>query len=260
MQLWRHRTLTGQLARREIKARYQGSALGVAWSLFTPLLMLAVFTFVFSVVFQARWGTAGDSKAAFALVLFPGMIVNALFAECINRSPGLVLQYPNYVKKVVFPLEILPCVSLLSALFHFGASIVALLAFELVTTGGVPLTALWTPVIVAPFLALILGVSWLLASLGVYLRDLAQVTGLVTTILMFMSPVFYPASALPEAYRPWLALSPLTFPIEALRDALIHGRAPQLPGLAVYSLVAASIYAAGLYWFQRTRRGFADVL
>ena len=258
--LWRHRTLLWQLAWREIVARYQGSVLGLAWSLVTPLVMLAVFTFVFTVVFQARWGTATESKSAFALMLFPGVIVNALFAECVNRAPGLILQYPNYVKKVVFPLEILPCVSLLSALFHFGASLLALCAFQFVVTGGIPIAALWLPVVIAPLLVLLLGLGWLLASLGVYLRDLPQLTVLATTVLMFMSPVFYPASALPDLYRPWLALSPMTVPIEEMRRVLIAGQPPNFDDLAAYTAVAVLIYAAGQYWFARTRRGFADVI
>jgi lipopolysaccharide transport system permease protein len=258
--IWQHRSLLRQLAWRDIIARYQGSALGLLWSLLTPLVMLGVFTFVFTVIFQVRWGTITDSKGAFALMLFPGVIVNAFFSECVNRAPGLVLQHPNYVKKVVFPLEILPCVSMLSALFHLAASVVALLAFELVVMGAIPLTALWLPVVIAPFLVLVLGVTWLLASLGVYLRDLPQLTALVTTVLMFMSPVFYPASAIPVEFRHWLALSPMTLPIEELRAILIRGEAPDFAALGVYAVVAVAFYAAGLYWFQRTRRGFADVL
>ncbi len=258
--LWRHRSLTAQLAWREIVARYQGSILGLAWSLLTPLVMLAVFTFVFTVVFQVRWGTATDSKSAFALMLFPGVIVNALFAECVNRAPGLILQYPNYVKKVVFPLEILPCVSVLSATFHFGASLIALCAFQLIVTGSLPVSALWLPVVIVPLLVLLLGLGWLLASLGVYLRDLPQLIALVTTVLMFMSPVFYPASALPEEYRHWLALSPMTVPIEEMRRVLIAGKPPNFEDLAAYTGVAVLICAAGQYWFARTKRGFADVL
>lgn len=258
--IWQHRSLLRQLAWRDIVARYQGSALGLLWSLLTPLVMLAVFTFVFTVVFQVRWGTLGDNKGAFALMLFPGVIVNAFFAECINRAPGLILQHPNYVKKVVFPLEILPCVSVLSALFHFGASVVALLAFELVVLGAIPATALWLPVVIAPLLVLVLGLCWLLASLGVYLRDIPQLTALATTVLMFMSPVFYPASAIPAEFRHWLALSPMTVPIEGMRAVLIRGEAPDFTALGVYTFVAVAFYGAGLYWFQRTRRGFADVL
>lgn len=257
---WRQRSLLRQLTWRDIVARYQGSVLGLAWSLVTPLIMLAVFTFVFTVVFQARWGTETASKAAFALMLFPGVIVNALFAECLNRAPGLILQHPSYVKKVVFPLEILPVITVFSAFFHFLASFIALLAFQLFVTGAIPLTVLWVPVVIAPFVILVLGLVWLLASLGVYLRDLVQLTALVTMVLMFMSPVFYPASALPDIYRPWLDLSPMTVPIEGLRDVVIRGRPPNPNALAVYTVFALLFYASGLYWFQRTRRGFADVL
>jgi len=258
--LWRNRELIKASAKREVLGRYRGSFLGLLWSFFNPLLMLAVYTFVFSVVFQARWGGGSGSKTEFALVLFAGLMMFNLFAECINRAPALVLNNPNYVKKVVFPLEILPAVTLLAALFHLLISLgVWLLAY--VVFFGVPhATVLYLPLIVLPFVVFIMGLSWALASLGVYLRDVSQFIGVITTVLMFLSPIFYPATALPEAYRHLLYLNPLTPVIEQTRDVLFWGKNPDFVMLGFYWLITAIIAWLGFAWFQKTRKGFADVL
>ena len=196
--LWRNRELIKASVKREVLGRYRGSFLGLAWSFFNPLFMLAVYTFVFSVIFQARWGGGSGSKTEFALVLFAGLLVFNLFAECINRAPGLILSNTNYVKKVVFPLEILPFVGLLSALFHTLISLgVWLIAYTLFF--GIPhLTVFYLPLVLLPFCLFIMGLSWALASLGVFLRDVSQFIGLLTTALMFISPIFYPATAFPK--------------------------------------------------------------
>lgn len=261
---WRLRLLFWQLVQRDVLARYRGSLLGLLWSFATPLLMLAVYTFVFSVVFQARWGGAaapeGGGRLEFAILLFAGLIVFNLFAECINKAPGLVLGHASYVKRVVFPLHVLPWVSLGSALFHALISLLVLLLAMLVD-GRVPgLMALWLPLVLLPFGLMILGLSWLLAALGVYLRDIGQVVGLMLTALMFLSPIFYPASALPESVRAWLALNPLSLIIEQLRRVLVWNQAPDWLGLGVYTLVALLVAWLGLAFFEKVRRGFADVL
>jgi lipopolysaccharide transport system permease protein len=258
--LWRNRGLIHASAKREVLGRYRGSALGLLWSFFNPLLMLAVYTFVFSVVFKARWNTGSDSKTEFALVLFAGLIVFNLFAECINRTPGLILANPNYVKKVVFPLEILPVVGLLSALYHALISLGVWLVAYVVLFGVPHATALLLPLMVVPFGLFIMGVSWALASLGVFLRDVAQIIGLITTVLMFLSPIFYPATALPEDYRHFLYLNPLTPVIEQTRDVLFWGKSPDFPMLGIYWLASGLIAWLGFAWFQKTRKGFADVL
>lgn len=257
--LWHNRKLIAQMVKREIIGRYRGSFLGLLWSFFNPVLMLAIYTFVFSIVFQARWGKGHDDKYEFALVLFAGLIVYNLFAECIPRSTGLILANVNYVKKVIFPLEILPWVSLGSALFHAGISLGVLVIFQLFVS-SVPWTVLLFPLILLPLLLLIMGVSWLLASVGVFIRDIGQFVGMVMTVLMFLSPIFYPVSALPESVRDWLFLNPLTFIIEQTRDVIIWGKLPDWGGLAQYTLFAMMAAWAGLFWFQKTRKGFADVL
>lgn len=258
--LWRNRELIKASAKREVLGRYRGSFLGLLWSFFNPLFMLAVYTFVFSVIFQARWGGGSDSKTEFALVLFAGLLVFNLFAECINRAPGLILSNANYVKKVVFPLEILPFVGLLSALFHTLISLgVWLIAYTLFF--GIPrLTVFYLPLVLLPLCLFLIGLSWALASLGVFLRDVSQFIGLLTTALMFLSPIFYPATALPEEYRYILYLNPLTTVVEQTRNVLFWGKTPDLLLLAISCAVTLGIAWLGFAWFQKTRKGFADVL
>ena len=258
--LWRHRELLWQLTKRDVVGRYRGSVMGLMWSFFHPLLMLAVYTFVFSVVFQSRWGAGSDSKSLFALIVFTGMIIHGLFAECVNRSPGLILNNVNYVKKVVFPLEILLWVSLGSALFHAGISTMVLLLFYGVIHSSLNWTAIFFPLLLFPLILLTMGLSWFLAATGVFLRDVGQVIGIITTVLLFLSPVFYPVSALPEQYRSLLHLNPLTFIIEQARDVLIWGKLPDWLGLGLYFALSLLIAWVGLMWFQATRKGFADIL
>lgn len=258
--LWRNRSLIKTLVSREVVGRYRGSVMGILWSFFNPLLMLAVYTFFFSVVFKARWSASSESKTEFALVLFAGLILFNLFSECINRAPGIILAQANYVKKVVFPLEILPWVALGSALFHSLISLSVWLIAYLVFYGAPHATVLLLPVIILPFLLFIMGLTWLLASLGVYLRDISQFIGSFTMALMFLSPIFYPSSALPEEYRRVLLLNPITPVIEQARDVLYWGKIPDMSILPAYILGAALVAWLGFAWFQKTRKGFADVL
>lgn len=258
--LWRNRELIKASTKREVLGRYRGSVMGLLWSFFNPVFMLAVYTFFFSEVFKARWSTGNESKTEFALVLFAGLIVFNLFAECINRAPGLILSNPNYVKKVVFPLEILPFVGLLSTLYHMLISLVVWLAAYMILFGIPHPTALYLPLIVLPLVLFIMGLSWALASLGAYLRDVGQFIGVVTTVLMFLSPVFFPATALPEAYRHLLYLNPLTPVIEQTRAVLYFGESPDFMMLVFYWLATFIIACLGFAWFQKTRKGFADVL
>lgn len=260
LSFWRNRHLIKTLTKREVIGRYRGSLLGILWSFFNPLFMLAVYTFVFSVVFQSRWRVEDGSKTEFSLVLFAGLIVFNLFAECLNRSSNLILSNVNYVKKVVFPLEILPWVALGSALFHALVSwSVWLLAY--VIFFGVPhATILFLPIVFLPLIFFVIGVTWLLASLGVYLRDVSQIVGVVVSILMFLSPIFYPVTALPEGFRHILQLNPLTPIIEQTRDVMFWGKYPDFGRLAI--ILVMSLIAAwfGFAWFQKTRKGFADVV
>lgn len=260
--------LTRRLVERDVGGRYRGSTLGLLWSLLTPLLMLGVYTLVFGTVFKARWSTpegtgpasAGTSMIEFAIILFAGLIVFQLFAEVITRAPGVVLANQNYVKKIVFPLEILVPVALGSALFHAAVSLLVLLAFMLPVYGGVPWTALLLPLVLGPYCLMILGLGWFLASLGTYVRDIGQVLGTLVTALLFLSPIFFPSSALPAWIRPWLVLNPVALPVEEARNLLIFGRLPDFAALAVYGVAAVAVCGLGYLWFQITRKGFADVL
>ena len=259
--LWRNRQLIVQMTKREVVGRYKGSVMGLAWSFFNPVFMLTVYTFVFSVIFKSRWGIGDEeSKTQFAVVLFVGMIVHSLFAEVLNRAPGLILSNVNYVKKVVFPLDILPIISMGAVLFHSFISLVVLLIAFVIFNGYLHWTAIFTPLVLLPIVILTLGIAWMLASLGVFLRDVGQTIGIVTTVMMFLAPVFYPITALPEKFRPWLMANPLTFIIEQAREVLIWGHFPNWLGLGMYTLVATVVAWAGYAWFQKTRKGFADVL
>lgn len=261
--LWGQRELIVEMARREVVGRYRGSILGLFWSLLNPIFMLAVYTFVFSVVFRARWNldaAPADSKLSFAVVLFAGLIVYNLFAEMITRAPSLVVGNVNYVKRVVFPLDILPLVAAGSALFHMLVSLLVLLVFQVAITASVPPTALFVPLVWAPFLLLVLGLTWALASLGVFLRDIAQPIGVLVTAFLFLSPILYPTSALPEGIRGVTYLNPLTFIIEQTRAVLLWGSPPAWGGLALYAVLGATSAWLGWLWFQKTRKGFADVL
>ena len=258
--LWRNRSLIKALAKREVLGRYRGSYLGIFWSFFNPVFMLLVYTFVFSVVFKARWSSGSDSKTEFAMVLFAGLMVFNFFAECINRSPSLILSNVNYVKKVVFPLEILPIVAMVSGLFHLMASLLVWLLAYIVIFGWPQPTALMFPIVLLPLLLFTLGLSWMFASLGVYLRDLSQFLGLAMTVLMFLSPIFYPIASIPEPYQVYLLLNPLTPMIEMTRQVLYIGVVPNLGILAIYGVVGLAVSSLGFMWFQKTRKGFADVL
>lgn len=259
--LWRNRDLIIALVKREVIGRYRGSVMGIAWSFFNPLLMLVIYTFVFSVVFKARWGTGGEeSKADFAIILFVGMLVHGLFAECINRAPALILSNVNYVKKVIFPLEILPWVAFGSALFHTAIGLVVLLLAQLILNHQIPWTAVLFPLVLLPLVLIAMGFAWFLAAFGVFVRDIGQLTGMFTTVLLFISPVFYPLSALPLKYQGWLQLNPLAFIIEEGRKVLVFGQLPHPGQLAGMTVIGMFIACAGFAWFQKTRKGFADVL
>ncbi|MEA1889059.1 MAG: ABC transporter permease [Pseudomonadota bacterium] len=255
-----HQSLIRQLAKREVSSRYRGSVMGFFWTLLNPLLMLTIYTLIFGYVFKARWGDMNLGDGSFALTLFCGLIVHGMFAECINRAPMLITSNVNYVKKVVFPIEILPWVAIYTAFFHTLMSLLVLLAFNLIINGNIPMTVLWLPVVFIPYIIFLVGCLWLFSALGVFLSDIQQLMGLMTTALLFLSPVFYPISALPESVRGLIYLNPLTVIIEQSREILLWGNPPDFGLLAIYSLVATGIAIIGFIWFQKSRRGFADVL
>lgn len=259
--LWSHRQLIRTLTWRDVLGRYRGSAGGLIWSLLTPILMLAIYTAVFSGIFQARWGQDGTGgPTEYALQLFVGLIIHGLAAECLTGTPGLIVGNVSYVKRVVFPLETLPVVKLLSAVFHAAISIVVLLIFYIAIHRSLPVTLLWLPVVLLPYVVFLAGISWFLAAIGVFLRDVAQLTGLLTTILLFLSPVLYPASMLPRKLQFVFQFNPLTLIIEQSRAVILSGVRPDFMALAVYLLVAGAVAWGGHRAFQIMKKGFADVL
>ena len=257
--LWHNRQLIVQMTTREVVSRYKGSIMGLAWSFFNPVFMLVVYTFVFSVIFKSRWG-GDDIRTLFAVVLFVGMIVLGLFSEVLNRAPSLILSNVNYVKKVVLPIEILPVIAMGAALFHSLISLSVLLAAFVLFNGYLHWTVIFIPLVLLPLVIATLGLAWILAALGVFLRDVGQTIGIITTVLMFLSPVFYPVTAVPEQFRPFIMANPLTFIIEQAREVLIWGHAPNWLGLGIYTVAATVVAWAGYALFQKTRKGFADVL
>lgn len=235
--------------------------MGLAWSFFNPLIMLIVYTFVFTTVFHSRWaGDAAADKTNFAVVLFVGMIVYSIFADNVNRAPTLILSNTSYVKRVVFPLEILPVVAMGASVFHTIVSFIVWLLAYIILIGVPHLTSLYLPIVILPFIIGTLGISWFLASVGVFIRDVAQTVGILTTALMFLAPVFYSLDNLPSKYRALVMANPATFIIEQARVVLVWGHMPDWAGLGAYSIMSLLVAWGGYWWFQKTRKGFADVL
>lgn len=259
--LWRHRELTIQMTQREIAGRYRASFLGVLWSFITPLITLAIYTFVFGFIFNARWPQSRtDNLGEFAVILFCGLITYNIFGDTISRAPNLIIGVPNYVKKVVFPLEILPISSLGTALFHALIGMLILLVTNGLMYRSIPWTIVLLPLVWAPLCCLTLGIAWFLASLGVYIRDTSQFVALIVQMLIFLTPVFYTLETLPEHFRILMQLNPLSFIIEATRDVVLWGKLPNW-GAFGFSIVQNCIFMClGYAWFTKTRKGFADVV
>lgn len=259
--IWINRQLIWNLTCREVLGRYRGSLLGVFWSFITPVLMLIIYTFVFRVAFNAKWGGPYSNSAGdFALILFIGLIVFFVFSESAIKAPSLITSNVNFVKKIVFPLEILPVVTIGGSIFHAFISFLVWFLGYILMNGTPPVTAFFLPLLIAPLVFLTLGVSWFFSSLGVYLRDTSQVIGAACQALMFMSPIFYPISALPEQYQWLIKLNPLTIIIEQVRDCLFFEALPQYTALLTTYLSTLLVAWLGYIWFQKTRKGFADVL
>lgn len=255
----KNRELIRQLIRQDIVGRYRGSLLGVFWAFIHPLFMLTVYTLVFGKFFQAKWGTNGTTLE-FALILFSGLIIFNLFSECLMRAPALVATNPNFVKKVIFPLEILPFVSTGSALFHSIVSIAAWLCFYVSIKGLPGLSIVYLPVILLVFLPIILGISWFLAAATVFFKDIGQIMGMATQAFLFLSPVFYSMQLVPESFRWVMHLNPLTLIIEQARTVMLSGGMPDFGALLLYAAISLTVCWGGFVFFQRLRGFFADVI
>jgi lipopolysaccharide transport system permease protein len=255
-----HTSLLWEMTKRDVLGRYRGASFGLWWALLSPFLMLCVYSMAFGFVMKSRWPHAENSKANFALILYVGLIVHGFFAECLVRAPRLILDNPNFVKRVVFPLDVLPWALILSATFHALVNMLVFALLHLAIAGALPLTVVYFPVVLLPLILLTAGVAWFLASLGVYLRDINQMTGVIATAMLFLSSAIVPMDAVPPHIRPLFEANPLTFIIDQARDVALWGLRPDWPVLGVYTLVATLVLFAGHAWFRKTRSGFADVL
>jgi lipopolysaccharide transport system permease protein len=259
--LWKYRDLIRQLTWREVVGRYKGSYIGLGWSFIQPLIMLGVYTFVFSVIFKARWGVESDEgKAAFALALFMGLITFSIFSEVANSAPSLVLSNANYVKKVVFPLEILPFVRLFSALINAVFSLGVLFVGILIFNHFIHWTALLLPLIWLPMMMFTLGCGYFLASLGVFVRDMGTVIGVLTTIFFFLTPIFYPISAVPEQFRIFCRINPIAIFVEDARRVVLWGLFPDWPWFFFGMALSVAVLIFGFVWFMKSKKAFADVI
>lgn len=255
-----HRSLTVELARRDILGRYRGASFGLLWSLISPFMMLMIYTFAFGTVMGGRWPQVEAGDTSFSIILFAALIVHGFFSECLVKSPTLVTANPNFVKRVIFPIDILPWPLVLSALFHTGTTLVVFLVLRLAMDGQVEWTTVLFPLVMLPLVVLCLAMSWFLAALGVYLRDITQVTPLLSLAMLFLSTAMMPLESVPEDYRWVFMLNPLSFIIDQARAVLLWGEMPDWLGLGIYLAVALVLVYAARYFFATTRRGFADVL
>lgn len=255
-----YRSLTWELAKRDVLGRYRGASFGLLWSLISPFLLLCIYTFAFGSVMGGRWNQPGTTDAHFSIILFAGLIVHGFFSECLVRAPELVVSNPNFVKRVIFPLEILPWPMVFSALFHALMNVLVFLLLRFVLDRAFDWTFVMLPLVLLPLVVLGLGAAWFIAALSVYFRDLKQVVGLISTAMLFMSSALMPIESVPPAYRWVFEYNPLTFIIDQAREVMLWGRMPDWAGLGLYLAVATVVMFAGWAWFRATRKGFADVL
>lgn len=254
---WHHRSLVAELVKREFMGRYRGSFGGMLWAIAQPLFMLAVYTVAFGVIMQARWGIGGTTKE-YALMLFAGLIVYNAFGECLAKAPRLIAANPNFVKKVVFPLEVLPWIMAISALLHAFIAIAVWVAGYTFLYGLPKATVVYFPLVLIAFLPLLLATGWLLAAVGIIVRDLDQVTGMLAHALLFVTPIFYSMDAAPVLLQKAFLLNPLTYIVEQMRLVLFIGQLPSFQGLSVYFLLSLAFSMVALFIFRRLRSSFAD--
>ncbi|MEH6742565.1 ABC transporter permease [Hyphomonas sp.] len=257
---WNNRSLIGRLARREVEARYRGSLFGLLWAIITPILMVSTYAFIFTYIFAPRWVVEEGTEANFVLLLYSGFLIFGVFSETVSRAPGLIMENVSYVKKVVFPLEILPVVTLVSSLINLCIGSVLLLILYVALYGLPHPTALLLPVTILPVVFLALGLSWFLSALGVYLRDLTHVVMVLVSMLLFLSPIFFPIEAVPERVRPILKASPLTPALEASKDVLFWATLPDFKSFGIALAISVAVAIIGFQTFKWMRAGFADVV
>ena len=259
--LFQNKYLFMQMLKRAIESRYRGSQLGFIWAFIYPILMLLVYTFVFGIVMRVKWGIEGHDNIDFGIILFAGLLMHGFLAEVLIGAVGLITGNAQFVKKVVFPLPLLSMVSLANALFHMLLGMLILIAMLLLTGGTLHWTIFLVPVVLAPFVMFLLGASWLISVLGLYMRDLSQFMGVLVTVMLFLGPIVYPFASIPEQLKIYvLWLNPLTIVVEQFRAVLLFGQMPDWELLGMYTVLASLMLWLGSWFFDKTRDGFADVI
>ncbi|MGC6655340.1 MULTISPECIES: ABC transporter permease [Pantoea] len=256
--LFKNSGLVFNLTKRDIESRYRGTSLGIVWSLLNPVIMLSIYSFIFGFVFKAKWGVTTTEN--YSLIMFAGLLTHGFMAECIGKATGIYVNNISYVKKVLFPLETLCWVTVLGSLFQFLMGCLVFAIFCVILHQPVTITVLLVPLVMLPLVFLAYSVSLFLSSLGVYVRDMGQIVSVIIALMLFMSPIFYPVSSVPEKYRMFIYLNPLTFIVESLRDVVIYGKMFSFQGYSIYWLVCLIVHGLAVMWFNKVKRGFADVL
>ncbi|WP_288398703.1 ABC transporter permease [uncultured Serratia sp.] len=246
------------LTKRDVESRYRGTSLGIVWSLLNPVIMLSIYSFIFGFVFKAKWGLTTTEN--YTLIMFTGLLTHGFIAECLGKATTIYVYNVSYVKKVLFPLESLCWVSVFGSLFQFFMGCIVFAIFCILLKQPVSLMALLVPIVILPLILLSYSISLFLSSLGVYIRDMGQVVSVIIALMLFMSPIFYPITAVPEQYRMLIYINPLTFIVEALRDVVLYGKLFSLEGYALYWGISIVLYVLAITWFKKVKRGFADVL
>lgn len=249
-----------QLAKAEILTRYRGSILGVAWSILNPLFMLVVYSIVFQFLLKVRWAVETSEETPYALALFAGILIHSFFSDILVQATSSVSKHANFVKKIVFPLEVLPVVTVISSVFNLALSLFVFFLAILFFGVSIHLSLLLIPILLLPFIIFVLAMAYLLAAVGVYIKDISQVAGMLSTMFLFLSPVLYPLSVLPEGLRSIAMLNPLSFMIEQLRLLSLNGGMIDWHGYIIYCFVALGFLSIAYAVFQKTRKGFADVI
>lgn len=257
-EMWDNRHLLFKMAQRDINSKYYGSAFGLLWAAATPIVLMGAYWFVLGKMLKASWPEV--SAARYPMLLFLGIVIYVFFSEVLGRAPLLIESHKTYVKKVVFPLGILPGMTVLSACFHLALSLGFLVMVQLVVDRSLPVTWVSLPLILAPLALMCLGLSWFVSSFSVYIRDLQQMMPLLITVSMFLSPIFFPMEGLPAHVQALFLFNPVTVPIELSRDAVLMGMWPESSMLLAYWGAALLIAVAGAAWFGFSQKGFADVI
>lgn len=259
--LWIHRFLIRQLVERELSFKFKRSRGGMLWLVLQPLLLLAGYTLVFGVILKSRWGSEGSgSSAEFALIMFAGLIFFNFFSAVVSVAPGLIVHNKPYVQKMVFPLEVLSWSTMLAALINGFVSLLIWIIFSVAIRGYVPFSLGWLPLIIIPFALFALGCCWFLSAAGVFHPDIEHLIPMLMLMLMLLSPLFFPASAIPEQLRFLFDFNPLAYVLEQARQVMIYGGAPNFGVLAIGWVVGLLFAWLGLVSFVKNRDGFADAV